>query len=189
MTERDGAALIRPADPGVPYVLEPPMTLPASVRATVFALVAVFGCAATPAAGGPPAPAKTYEVQKTEAEWRAQLTPAQYRILREKDTERAFSGTHVNEHRDGVYACAGCGLALFDAKDKFESGTGWPSYTRPVKADAVEVELDVKYGMVREEVLCNRCGGHLGHVFDDGPKPTGKRYCINSESLTFTAAK
>jgi peptide-methionine (R)-S-oxide reductase len=123
------------------------------------------------------------DVTKTENEWRDELTPAQYDVLRRAGTEPAFAGAYWDCHDDGMYHCAGCGAELFDASTKFDSGTGWPSFTEPVVADAVELRRDVSHGMMRTEVVCRRCGGHLGHVFDDGPGPTGQRWCINSCSL------
>lgn len=125
------------------------------------------------------------KVDKSDAEWRAELTPEQYEVLRHKGTERAFTGKYVHNHDDGTYRCAGCGAVLFTSDTKFESGTGWPSFTEPAVADAVELHEDRSYGMVRTEVTCRRCGGHLGHVFDDGPGPNGLRYCMNSVSLEF----
>ena len=122
-------------------------------------------------------------VKKTQSEWRGCLTPEQYRILREKGTERAFSGDFWDSHADARYLCAGCGQDLFDSGSKFDSGTGWPSFSAPVDADAVKTEADRSLGMMRVEVMCSRCGGHLGHVFPDGPAPNGLRYCINSASL------
>jgi peptide-methionine (R)-S-oxide reductase len=126
------------------------------------------------------------KVEKTEEEWRAELTPEQYHILREKGTERAFTGEYVNEHRDGTYTCAACGNELFDSKTKFESGSGWPSFYEPKNLENVELRPDNSFFMKRTEVVCKRCGGHLGHVFDDGPNPTGQRYCINSCSIKLT---
>ncbi len=124
------------------------------------------------------------DVDKTEDEWRRELTPEQFEVLRRAGTERAFSGELWNCHEDGTYRCAACGAELFDSSTKFESGTGWPSFTEPAVADAVELRPDHSHGMGRTEVVCRRCGGHLGHVFPDGPAPTGQRYCINSLSLT-----
>jgi peptide-methionine (R)-S-oxide reductase len=123
------------------------------------------------------------EVDKTDEQWRESLTPEQYRVLRQKDTERPFTGKYLDAKEDGTYRCAGCGAVLFDSSTKFESGTGWPSFTEPAVAANVELHRDLSHGMARTEVTCRSCGGHLGHVFDDGPRPTGQRYCINSLAL------
>ena len=127
----------------------------------------------------------TDKLNLTEAEWRERLSPEKYQILREAGTERAFTGTYEKNKAAGIYHCAGCGLPLFDSDTKYDSGSGWPSFTTPMEDEAVEELRDMSHGMVRTEVRCARCEGHLGHVFPDGPGPDGLRYCINSASLDF----
>jgi methionine-R-sulfoxide reductase len=133
-------------------------------------------------------PVETPKLVLTDKEWHDRLTPAQFKILRAKGTERAFCGTLLDNKLEGVYTCAGCGLPLFSSDAKFHSGTGWPSYFQPVAKENVAEHRDGSHGMVRTEILCARCDGHLGHVFDDGPAPTGLRFCLNSESLSFTGS-
>lgn len=129
------------------------------------------------------------KITKTDAEWRENLTPEQYQVLRLKGTEPPFSGKYCDEKSSGNYVCAGCGEALFASDTKFESRSGWPSFWRPIEADNIGEHADTSHGMRRVEVLCARCDGHLGHVFEDGPQPTGLRYCINSASLDFKPSK
>jgi len=128
------------------------------------------------------------KVVKSDEQWRAELDPAQYEVLRHAATERPFTGRYVNEKGDGVYRCAGCEAPLFTADTKYDSGSGWPSFTDPMLAEAVELREDRSHGMIRTEVVCARCGGHLGHVFDDGPGESGQRYCINSCALSLESA-
>jgi peptide-methionine (R)-S-oxide reductase len=159
---------------------------------TLSVIAAVLACrAAAPAAQKGTkmnGTASTTRVVKSDEEWKAILTPEQYRILRQKGTERAFTGEHWNNHEKGTYVCAACGQPLFSSETKFESGTGWPSFWQPIDESAVDEETDRTLGMKRTEVLCSRCGGHLGHVFEDGPKPTGLRYCMNSGAMKFVPA-
>ena len=129
------------------------------------------------------------KIEKSDAEWRAELSPEQYRILRQHGTEVAFTGAYWNNHRAGEYRCAGCGQPLFTSDKKFDSGTGWPSFTAPISPEVISEHQDVTHGMRRVEVRCARCESHLGHVFPDGPGPEGLRYCINSASLDFEPAK
>ena len=125
------------------------------------------------------------KLRRTDAEWRKQLTPEQFDVTRLKGTERAFTGKLWDNHADGIYSCVCCGTALFDSRTKFESGTGWPSFFQPIAKENVREITDISYGMQRVEVVCKRCDGHLGHVFDDGPRPSRLRYCMNSASMTF----
>ncbi|WEK43558.1 MAG: peptide-methionine (R)-S-oxide reductase MsrB [Candidatus Sphingomonas colombiensis] len=159
-------------------------------RETLFGLLAigaaapiVSACHVTPADAAP----ERFEVNFTDAQWKARLSPAAWRVLRHDGTERPFSSPLNDEHRAGLFLCAGCALPVFDAKTKFDSGTGWPSFWAPLP-NAVRDRSDSTLGMDRTEVHCRRCGGHLGHVFDDGPRPTGKRYCMNGVALTFRPA-
>jgi len=126
-----------------------------------------------------------YAVTHTDAEWREMLTPDQFRVLRRQGTEPSFANQFWDNHAPGTYKCAGCGTTIFSSDDKFDSGSGWPSFTRPIEQGAVETHTDTQFGMTRTEVRCSTCGGHLGHVFDDGPAPTHKRYCMNSAALLF----
>jgi peptide-methionine (R)-S-oxide reductase len=123
------------------------------------------------------------KIEKTDAEWRAELSPEEYRVLRQKGTEAPFSGEYDHAFEPGTYHCAGCGALLFESDTKYDSGCGWPAFYAPANDDAVDEDGDVTHGMIRTEVLCSNCGGHLGHVFPDGPQPTGQRYCINSAAL------
>ncbi|MCA9556468.1 MAG: peptide-methionine (R)-S-oxide reductase MsrB [Myxococcales bacterium] len=161
------------------------VTLTLALLAAALVATALVACRANGAPAHAASPSRPDRVVKTAAEWRAILTPEQYRVLRNKGTERAFTGAYWNEKHRGVYRCAACGLPLFSSDTKFDSGTGWPSYYAPIARDAVDTETDSAFGMTRTEILCARCGGHLGHVFDDGPPPTGLRYCVNSASLQF----
>ncbi len=145
------------------------------------ALVSLVSCSPQPETN----PERVFPVAHSEAEWRKQLTPEQFEVLRKQGTERPFTGKYHDQHETGDYQCAGCGQLLFHSTDKFDSGTGWPSFSRPAATPAVLEKRDSSYGMTRVEVECSQCGGHLGHVFEDGPKPTGLRYCINSASLDF----
>ena len=154
-----------------------------TLAGTGAAAFALFGCKG--ASAGPP---EKFELTLSDAQWKAKLSPAAYNVLRHEGTEAPYSSPLNKEHRAGIFSCGGCALPAFSSKTKFESGTGWPSFWAPL-ANAVKSRTDSALGMARTEVHCRRCGGHLGHVFDDGPKPTGLRYCMNGVAMTFTPGK
>jgi len=163
-----------------------------SVLVIVLSMTFIFGCGTEHKAPQPLAISQAAdslrqkeETVKAEEEWKKELTPEQYHVLREKGTEPPFTGKYWDAHERGIYKCAACGQELFTSEAKFESGTGWPSFYEPTRKESVQVREDNSHGMKRIEVVCNRCGSHLGHVFDDGPNPTGLRYCINSCALDF----
>jgi len=151
------------------------------------ALFALSACAQKQTPIPPPSNSQNMneKIEKTNDDWKKELNAEEYNVLREQGTERAFTGEFWDHHEKGIYTCAACATPLFESETKFESGTGWPSYFKPVDDSCVAETRDVTYGMVRREVHCAKCGGHLGHVFEDGPKPTGLRYCVNSVSLNF----
>ena len=149
------------------------------------ALAIVAAASAQESATEPPKKPMSDKVEKTDAEWKKQLTPEQYNVLRKAGTERPFTSELNKVHEHGIFKCAACDKELFDADAKFESGTGWPSFYQPISKDAIDTKVDKSFFSTRTEVLCERCGGHLGHVFDDGPKPTGLRYCMNGVAMKF----
>ncbi len=166
-----------------------PFTTSLSALAVLLTMTACASTRATETEAVQPPSERPDAVTKTEAQWRASLSPEEFHVLREAGTERAFTGKYWDNHDDGAYHCAACGLELFDSKTKFESGTGWPSFYNAVGENHVATKVDSTLGMARTEILCARCGGHLGHVFPDGPEPTGLRYCVNGTALDFTPTK